>query len=352
MKVLHTSDLHIQEGNERTINALKEVLRVGREKEVDLVTVGGDLFNSQEDAEMLRPQLREIFRDNPFKVLAIPGNHDQGAFKGNLNWGPDLEVATEEPFEVREFNDENIVALPFKEELTTELYNEIKETSEELSDSCLLLHCTLDIGYSTGGFGEEETIRYFPVTSSTLSEWDFDFILAGHFHSNIDIRRLDGGAEFIYPGSPVSLSWSETEKRKAVLLDLDEKEREEVVLDTFYRDTFEGTIKAGEEEELVRDIRDWIRERSETNSELKVIPKGHIKMDETEFSESIEEAIGGDAEVNHKNYKNVEDVLNHPLFERFKKKLDSKEDIENEERVESKVREAMSRLLAGRELRS
>ncbi len=351
MKLLHTSDLHLQEGNEKTIDALREVLSVGKEKEVDLVTIGGDLFHSREDADILRPQLREIFTDNPFKVLAIPGNHDDGAFRGNLNWGPDLEVAIDEPFEVKEFNDKNIVALPFKDELTTELYNEIKETSEELSEACLLLHCTLDIGYSTGGFGEEETVRYFPVTSSTLSEWDFDFILAGHFHSNIDIRRLERGAEFIYPGSPVSLSWSETGKRKAVLIDLDEKEREEVVLETFYRDTFERTVKPGKEDEFIGDIREWIGERSENKCGLKVIPKGHIKMDETEFRESIEEA-GGDAEIHHDEYKNVESVLRHPLFKRFKKKLDSKEEIEDKERVESKVVEAMSRLLARRELRS
>ncbi|KXB07724.1 hypothetical protein AKJ51_00430 [candidate division MSBL1 archaeon SCGC-AAA382A20] len=112
MKILHASDLHLQEENERTIDALREVLSVGRENEVDLVTIGGDLFHSREDAEVLRPQLREIFTDNPFKVLAIPGNHDEGAYRGNLNWGPDLEVATEKPFEIREFEDQNIVALP------------------------------------------------------------------------------------------------------------------------------------------------------------------------------------------------------------------------------------------------
>jgi len=284
---------------------------------------------------MLRPQLREIFTDNPFKVLAIPGNHDEGAYGGNLDWGPDLEVATEEPLEIREFEDQNIVTIPFQDELTIELYERIKNASRDPTSEILLLHCTLDIGYSAGSFGEEEAVRYFPITSSTLSEWDFDFVLAGHFHGNTEVRRLDGGGEFIYPGSPVSLNWSETGKRRAVLLDLVEKEREEVVLNTFYRDRYEETIGPGEEDEFVERANGWITERSEDECELRVIPRGHIEVDETEFRESIEEACGG-AEVSHDEYKNVEKVLNHPLFKRFKENLDSKEEIGDEEEVRSK----------------
>ncbi|KXA99230.1 hypothetical protein AKJ40_03655 [candidate division MSBL1 archaeon SCGC-AAA259M10] len=343
--------MHLQEGNPKTIQALKNVLDTAKKEKADLVTVSGDLFHSREDAEVLRPRLRDIFTDNPFKVLAIPGNHDEGAYRGNLDWGPDLEVATEKPFEVREFGDHNLVALPFQDELTTELYDRVKEVSEELSGGVLLLHCTLDIGYSAGSFGEEETVRYFPVTSSVLSEWDFDFILAGHFHGSTDVRKLDNGGEFIYPGSPVSLSWSEIGRRRAVLLDLAKGDREEFILNTFYRDMFNRTIRPGGENEFIEEAEDWLRERSEENCHLRVIPEGHITVDETEFRESLENVCKG-ADISHEGYENVEKVLNHTLFKRFKKTLDSKEEIENEEEVESKVIEAMSRLLARRELRS
>ncbi|KXB00221.1 hypothetical protein AKJ41_04265 [candidate division MSBL1 archaeon SCGC-AAA259O05] len=330
---------------------MKTVLSTAEKENVDLVTISGDLFHSREDAEVLRPQLREIFTDNPFKILAIPGNHDEGAYRGNLNWGPDLEVATEKPFETREFEDQNIVTLPFQDELTTELYERIKNVSRDPANRILLLHCTLDIGYSAENFGEEEAVRYFPVTSSTLSKWEFDFILAGHFHGNTDVRRLDGGKEFIYPGSPVSLNWSETGKRRAVILDLTEEDRKELVLDTFYRDTFRETVRAGEESEFIEGVKDWMRERSGENCKLRVVPEGHIKMDETEFRKTVEEVCGV-AEVSHDEYKNVEKVLNHPLFKRYKENLDSKEEIEDMEGVRSKVIEAMSRLLARRELRS
>lgn len=81
--------------------------------------------------------------------------------------------------------------------------------------------------------------------------------------------------------------------------------------------------------------------KSGDDCQLKIIPRVHIKTDETEFRESLEEQCG-DAEISHEEYKNVEVVLEHPLFQRFARELESREDIENKEAVETKVIEAMS----------
>ncbi|KXB07470.1 hypothetical protein AKJ54_00215 [candidate division MSBL1 archaeon SCGC-AAA382K21] len=351
MRILHTSDLHLREDRPETIRALKELLRIASERGADLMTIGGDIFHSKEDAEVLRPKLREIFSGDGPEVLAIPGNHDADAYREDLNWGSKITVATEEPFSTFEYEGFAIIALPFKDELTTSLYDRLQSVSDKHSKSALLLHCTLDIGYSSEDFGEEESVSYFPVTRETLREWGFDYVLAGHFHRNQSILKLGEEIKFIYPGSPVSHSWSELGKRKAVLVDVESGEEEGLSLDTFYRDECEKVVRPGEEEELVEEIGVWVDERVGDDCEIRVIPRGHVRLDEKEFTKMLEEACEG-AELTHEFYRSVKPVLNHPLFRRFKESLDSRDDIDDKEAVEEMALDAMSRLLANRELRS
>lgn len=351
MRILHTSDLHLSEERPKTVQALEKILDTGEEHDVDLLTIGGDLFDSEEDAEALRPELRDAFSGSGPEVLVVPGNHDEEAYRKNLNWGSNIEVATEEPLETFEYDGFTIVALPFKNELTSGLYDRLSRVSERHSNVALLIHCTLDMGYSSSDFGEEESASYFPVTRGTLSEWDFDYVLSGHFHRNQLMTELDNGGKFLYPGSPVSHSWRELGRRKAFIVDVESGEEKELSLDTFYRDECEIDIRPGEEEEAVEEISSWVGERKNDDSELKVVPRGHIKMDENEFGDMLEEVCEG-AELSHEGYKSVEKVLNHALFRRFKERLESREDIEDKEEVEEMVLDAMSRLIANRELRA
>lgn len=351
MRILHTSDLHLNEDRPETLRALEKILETAEGEDIDLLTIGGDLFDSEEDAEALRPELRDVFSEDGPEVLAIPGNHDEEAYREDLNWGSGIEVATEEPLEVFEYDGFTIIALPFKKELTSGLYDRMSRASERHDDAALLIHCTLDVGYSSGDFGEEESASYFPVTRETLSEWDFDYVLAGHFHRNQLAAELDNGGKFLYPGSPVSHGWGELGRRKAFLVDVESGEERELPLDTFYRDECEMKIRPGGEEEVVEEIGSWVEEREDDDSELRVVPKGHIKMDENEFGDMLEEACEG-AELSHEGYKSVDKVLNHALFRRFKERLESRDDIEDKEEVEEVVLDAMSRLIANRELRA
>jgi len=64
------------------------------------VTIAGDLFDSEEDAEALRPQLRKKFSNNNFDTIVIPGNHDIEAYRSNLDFGYNFRVAVNEPYEL------------------------------------------------------------------------------------------------------------------------------------------------------------------------------------------------------------------------------------------------------------
>lgn len=349
MLILHTSDLHLSEDKPKTITALDELLRLANERSVDLMTIGGDLFDSVEDAEALRSQLRRKFTNNSFDIISIPGNHDIEAYALNLDFGPDITIATEKPFKLISKDDVTITALPFTERPSEELLSSLKGAADRTKTTILLLHCTLDIGFSTGDFGEGEPRDYFPVSIATLGRLGYNYVLAGHFHKMTDVRRLEGKGWFVYPGSPVSHSKKETGRRNAVLIDTSAETCQPVPLQCFYNDRFTVSVRPRVEKEVVRSIEKWVKERCDDDCSLEVIVDGFIDEDEKEFRNSIEK-IAEDVELDYR-CRNVTEVLKHPLFQRFKKKLvDS--DAEQEEEIEAKVIDAMARLLRTRELRT
>lgn len=304
------------------------------------------MFDSEEDAERLRPTLRSLFERKRFEVLVIPGNHDRNAFAANLDFGRNLRVARG-PFEVIEKRNISITAVPFTDAPADDLLPNLKKKGAG-KPSFLLLHCTLDIGFSPKDFGDEEGSSYFPITATTLSNLGYDYVLAGHFHKSTRIQPLENGGLFIYPGSPVSHTSKECGQRQVVLIDAEKHECAGIPLNTFFYDRVEISFLPGEEDKRLAELQKWAKERAEQDCQMTIVTKGFIKVDERDFSEKLSR-LGDQIDIENK-CRNVSEVLEHPLFRRFKQKLEAREDIANKEAVECRVIEAMALLLAGQEL--
>ena len=119
MRILHTSDLHMQVGERKHIEALNAILDIAKKNKVDVLTIGGDIFNSPSDADALRGDLRDIFRDNPFRVIAIPGNHDGNIFSKGFDFG--FEIVTDSHWKEIVVDDATIVAVPYTDIPTKEI---------------------------------------------------------------------------------------------------------------------------------------------------------------------------------------------------------------------------------------
>jgi len=349
MLVLHTSDVHLSKDEPKTIGAMDELLRVANERSVDLMTIGGDLFDSAESAETLRSELRKKFSNNDFDIVSIPGNHDMEAYELNLDFGSDITIAMDTPFKVFRRDDTSIIALPFTDRALEKLLSDLRQAAEQAKVSILLLHCTLDMGFFTGDLGEEEARNYFPISIATLRTLGYDYVLAGHFHKTTNIRKLGDKGWFVYPGSPVSHTKKETGRRNAVLIDTSAETCQPIPLQCFYCDSFAANVRPGMEDEAVRAIEEWLKERHGDDCALGVTVDGFIERDEKEFRSSIEEIAKG-VELDYR-CRNVSGVLKHPLFQRFKKKL-VESDVERGEEIEAKVIDVMARLLRTRGLRA
>lgn len=348
MKLLHTADVHLGKDDSRTVDALRQVVAEATTHDVDVLTIGGDLFDSPTDAEALRPELRELLSDNPFDIIAIPGNHDEDVYRENLRFGNDLQILAETPCSSIEVGDVEIVGVPFTSSMTEDLFTSLAADRSDATQ-ILLLHCTLDIGFQSGAVGDEEG-TYFPITRATLAELDCEYVLAGHVHSTVREVPLDNGGTFIYPGSPVSHSTKEEGQRNAVLLDTDTDTVSTISLDTFYYDSFSTVVRPGEEDDVLDEIEEWVTLRRDDDCELTVAVEGFIDGDEDEFYEGLCEATAP-VEPDDRT-RSATAVLEHPLYERFQERLAERADVEDTELVETRVVEVLSQLLAQNEVQS
>src|SRR6056297_76958 len=123
--VVHTADVHLRADAPERLEALEAVLDVAEDRDADVLTIGGDLFDRPDDVDELRSDLRNrLFSDRPFEIVLIPGNHDVAAFRGDLFFGDACTVvADEEHFGtwVDPSGSYKIVAIPYRETVTDDL---------------------------------------------------------------------------------------------------------------------------------------------------------------------------------------------------------------------------------------
>jgi DNA repair exonuclease SbcCD nuclease subunit len=332
------------------MDALRAALDLAEREEIDVVTVGGDLFDQPENVEQLRTDLRnDLFSNRPFQIILIPGNHDIEAYRGDVFFGDACTVITDEPFEHWTAPDGNlrITGLPYRERPDDELLLALQDREPFEGTEILLLHCSLDAPFDDYETGDEGTRRYFPVTEELLSELEFDYYLAGHYHSPHLVSFSDG-SEFTYPGTPASTKSSETGQRRVSILEPAGGINFEP-LETFHYVSREYTATPGTEERLLDDVREWSQQHVTDFSTASVRVDGFIEMDEEQFHEHLTEAASP-AGVQNKT-RSVEHILSHPLFSSFERELEEMDwDDETAGKVTERTLEVFSQLSARGEL--
>lgn len=341
MKILHTADLHLNTDAPETLDTFDTVLQTAREEEIDLLTIGGDIFDSPEDASRLRTDVRDLCSGLPFDIVAIPGNHDADIFDQGFDLGTDLEVLREQPYSEVTIDDVSVVGVPFTRRMSGDLFSALKTASPEQSVRILLLHCTLDLGFGRDAAGSDEEVRYFPVEPATLSELDYDFVLAGHIHVRFESRDLANGGRFVYPGSPISHSWTEQGPRHAALIDTDTGGVEQIELPTPYLDREEWLVTPGDQDGVPDDIAAWVAEHDTARSTLEVIVRGYVDADEQAYNDRLREAAGDiDPTL---DVESVTSVLEHDIYREVVDRFDD----EHLDQYDRATREGVDELLIG-----
>jgi len=326
MKILHTADVHLEKYDDERWKALEKLVEIAKKENIELFVISGDLFNKKVDANNLRPKIRDVFSRGKFQIILIPGNHDAEVYQEGMYFGENVKILRnlENPFV---YNDHLAIwGLPFEQiegdEILSRLYS-IKDALNKYTTNILLYHGELlDAFFSREDFGDEGESRYMPVKLSYFKELNFQYVLAGHFHSKFDVKEIEDGRYFVYPGSPISITKKEVGRRKVNIFEAGEPPREYPLDTPFFEeinidlDPFENT-----------DPFIAVKERmEEIPKEAKIILTigGYIngEISETEFKERIKEIMPGRAIEWHFLFKDIKNLLNDDLFKKFVKKVE------------------------------
>ena len=318
MRILLTSDLHLKKDRDERLQAFVQILKVAKDKKVDRIIIAGDLFDSPGDARRLRPDIRKLLAGNKIPIMAIPGNHDHDCYEENLDFGDNFVALVNKPLEIVDCGNVRFVGVPYFEGRIVDVITDLITARKKKVINILILHGSLDLtGFSRYDFGEEKEYRYLPITDDEIKELKYNYILAGHFHTEPLLKKV-GRTTFIYPGSPVVISKREVGRRYAYLVDT-EGDPAPVLLKTHYYQPIEITIHPGKEKANLIELKKLIGEHDQTLAELKVTIRGFVKVAEKDF-QGVINMIAGDIEVDGQ-WRQVSDLVSEPLYNRIQKRL-------------------------------
>lgn len=334
-KIIHTADVHLSSRHPERLEAFRKILEIC-EEEADYLVVSGDLFDANTDLEDLKTDLRPLLSENDFETLIIPGNHDRGAFREDDYLGDSVTVLNGRPFQSFETDDFNIVGVPYRDESFSNLTGELKEACIDGKDNVLMLHCTLR--GASGGFGEEE--EYMPVRPDELVKTGFDYVLAGHIHS-MAVRKKFQDTVFAYPGSPASVSSTETGTRNVWKLD---EQLSTVGLESFHYVSRNVEFLPGTEDEVIGSLKSSLSEASSEACAL-VNVSGFIEGDVEETLDRIRDAVrseGLEIRLKDGGLESVSSIVGTELYQDFMRRLEDK-DAGREDEIKKKFLRALSR---------
>lgn len=329
MKILHTADIHLKEFGDERWQTLEKLIEVGRREKIDFLIISGDLFDKNFEAGQLRPKVRQVFSKTGFKILIIPGNHDQNSYPPGFYFGEDVEILRDlnKPFENQQLR---VWGFPFEsidsEKILYKLYLLSQDLKEDKKNILLYHGELLDSFFSRKDFGDEGRERYMPLKISYFQNLNLDYVLAGHFHKKFEFFKLERGGYFIYPGSPLSITKRETGKRQVNIFKLGEPPQgyslptpyfEEVVI------TFNPLKKRNPLEEVKKRL-------TELDPQAKIIltVKGFIDgqrlaLNEEKIVEKLKELTGARCVEQRFEFKDISKVLTDDLWLSFREKMES-----------------------------
>jgi exonuclease SbcD len=334
MKILHTADIHLRAAGDDRWNALEAILDVARRQSVALIVVSGDMFDRRIDAQTLKVPLRDLLQDSPTPILILPGNHDVSALTDGDYYGENVRVigGTGGPIDV---GDVRVFGLPFERVAETKVVERLFGLRKNLRpDACNILayHGELmDLAYAGGSFGEEEDGGYMPVRLSFFDRMGFDYVLAGHYHTNFEVLQYEGGY-FVYPGSPVPVTRKEIGVRRVNLFEVG-KPPQAVALDCPYYEDVRVVLDPFSDVDPLTQIRHRI-ETCPDRARILLTVDGFVDLaaadqTESEFGAEIEAIEHPRVERILSHWTDIGAVLGNELYKRFNRKLEGSDLVDD-----------------------
>ena len=229
VKFLHTADWHLgikyaklgpnaEKAREIRIETVKKLVDGAKKNKVHFIIVAGDLFDNNDVDRGLVDVVAGIIKTvKPIPVYILPGNHDP-LTRDSLYLDPSWDsidnaiiLKNKEPIELPEF----IVTL-YPCPVTQ------KQTREDLTEWITAKHENISIGIAHGnlqieGFVEDPN---FPINPKRVEKSGLDYLALGEWHSLFKHLDKDKATRTVYPGTPETTKFGESDSGKAVIVEI------------------------------------------------------------------------------------------------------------------------------------
>lgn len=295
MRIVHTADVHLRSDRDERWKALGAVIDAATSAGAQVLAIAGDLFDRDVDAPALKTSLRRGFERFPGTVVVIPGNHDTGGIRTGDFFGANVRVLAGHDV-VADVDGVRFIGVPFEDTGIDGTLARLRAASRLRVEgvNVLLYHGELlDLTPGGGAFGDEDERRdYMPARLADLGDLGFDYVLAGHFHKNHDVRAC-GAGYFVYAGSPVAITRRETGRRHVTRIDTGSAP-EALALDTHHYVPVDIRLSPYEDEHPLARIERELGERIPAGASALVTIRGFVDlaragMTEVEFQAALKE---------------------------------------------------------------
>ncbi len=391
LSFVHAADLHLdspfvgisgidQELGERlakaTFQAYEAIIELSIDKNVDLLLIAGDVYDSADKSLYAQVTFIEGLRKLEtagIQVFICHGNHDPlDGWSASLKWPANVHIMSGDEIEVVEFKKEGetaafVVGVSYPtRHIMKNLVKEFLKKEENWPFTIGLLHCSVG--------NNPEHAPYAPCTLQDLKELGYDYWALGHIHTPSIV--CNEAPVVIYPGNPQGRHPGETGARGCYYVEVSygETSSEGVVTTSFIETdsvrwhikeiSIEGLENEGDLIESLQNQLEDIRESSRGRSAIcRLVLKGrgalHYTLREEGFIEELLRLLRED-EICSRQFVWVERIEDETLFPIERELLFKREDfvgvlektvesLKTDEKAFDELREALFPLFNSRQ---
>lgn len=224
IKLLHIADLHLDRpfvglaveharARRRGLReALDRALSLAAERQVELITIGGDLWEEEHVLQDTCLWVADRLGRAGVPVVLIAGNHDPlraGSAYERVRWPENVHVLEAGRLQERRFGELSVWGASWGAAPLRASFLEGFSVPRDGRSHCLLVHGTLVSALSADS-------AHCPFTAGAVRTAGFSACLAGHIHAGGVREQM-----VVYPGSPEPLAWDETGTHSVALVELE-----------------------------------------------------------------------------------------------------------------------------------
>lgn len=207
LKLLHCADLHLGSKisflghnadvlQSEQLLCFERIINLCNAREIDLLIIAGDLFDSPDVSDALLLRVRELILSLKNTIVAIcAGNHDPLSYGASaierLDCGEKTVILNKQN-PVVELNGKRVRIYG------SSFYGAYLNSSDPFRDFSIDPEF-LNIAVIHGDLNAEQGSNYNPISTAQIERSGFDYVALGHIHKRTEILKA-GNTFFAYPG--------------------------------------------------------------------------------------------------------------------------------------------------------